>query len=93
MEAGDRGEIGIWRRQEDRWEDLLPWTPSEAVRPGGAPNELRVDAIGPRLAFTVNGTEVAVVDDPALDTGAVGIFVGGAFNEVALEHLVIRALP
>src|SRR5579884_3523789 len=32
LEAGDRGEVGIWRRENDRWIDILPWTSSPAVR-------------------------------------------------------------
>ena len=93
LEAGDRGEVGIWRREEDRWVDLLPWTPSGAARPGTAPNELRVDAIGPQLAFVVNDTRVVTLNDPVLERGTVGVFVGGDFNEVVLERFVIQAAP
>ena len=90
LEVGDRGEVGIWRREDDRWVDLLPWTRSEAVRPGDAPNELRVHAMGPRLTFLVNGIEVASVEDLALDSGGVGVFVGGDFNDVVLEGFVVE---
>jgi hypothetical protein len=92
LEVGDRGEVGIWRREEDQWEDLLPWTPSAAVRPGTAANEVTALAAGPRLVLEVNGTRVAAVEDHALAVGAVGVFVGGDFNEVALERLTVEAL-
>ena len=92
LEAGDRGEVGIWRRDEDRWVDLVPWTPSEAVQPGSASNEVSVQAIGPRLTLRVNGTEVATVEDAALDVGAVGVFVGGDLNDVVLQRFVVQAL-
>jgi hypothetical protein len=92
LEVGDRGEVGIWRREEDRWVDLHPWTRSEAVRPGSASNEVSVRAIGPRLALRVNGIEVAAIEDTALDAGAVGVFVGGDLNEVVLQRLVIEVL-
>lgn len=36
LEAGDQREFGVWRRDDDRWIDLVPWTPSPAVRPGDA---------------------------------------------------------
>src|SRR5712692_9968956 len=26
LEASDRGEIGIWRRDDDQWVDLLAWS-------------------------------------------------------------------
>jgi hypothetical protein len=91
LEAGDRGEVGIWRREQDHWVNLVPWTPSEAVRRGSAANQLTVHAFGPRLMLLVNGIEAASVEDPALREGSVGVFVGGDFNEVALDWFVVRA--
>ncbi len=82
-------KLGIWRREGDRWVDLVPWTPSAAVRPGDAPNELTVRAIGPRLTFVVNGTEVAAVDATAAE-GSVGLFAGGDGNEVAVERFAVQ---
>jgi hypothetical protein len=90
LEVGDRGEVGIWRREEDHWVDLLPWTPSEAVRPGDAANELQVQAMGSQLVFRVNGTEVAKVEDSVLPEGGVGVFVGGDFNEVLLDRFIVQ---
>jgi hypothetical protein len=87
LEATDRGEVGVWRRDDQSWVDLLPWTHSEAVRPDGAPNELSVQTIGTTLVFLVNGIEVTRQTDAALPSGGgVGIFVGGDGNEVALER-------
>jgi hypothetical protein len=90
LEVGDRGELGIWRREAEHWVELIPWTPSDAVRPGDAANELTVRAVGQRLTFLVNGTAVASQADPVLPEGGVGIFVGGDFNEAVLEHLLIQ---
>jgi hypothetical protein len=90
LEASDVGQVGVWRREGDRWVDLLPWTQSEAVRPAGAPNELTVQAVGPRITFLVNGSVVASLNDPILSGGAVGVFVGGDLNEVALDRLVVQ---
>lgn len=90
LEVGDRGEVGAWRREEDRWVDLLPWTPSTAVRPGMATNELVVEARGPRLSLRVNGVEAITVTDETLASGAVGVFAGGDLNEVALEHFAVE---
>ena len=90
LEASDRGEVGIWRRDGDRWIDLVPWTPSDAVRPGGATNELTVMAIGQQLTLLVNGKQVASVADATLPAGAVGIFAGGDLNEVAVERVLVQ---
>jgi len=91
FEVGDRGEVGVWRREGDRWIDLLPWTRSGAVRPGDAPNELVVRATGAQLTFLVNGTPVVTLQDNTLSSGAVGVFAGGDLNEVALERFLVQA--
>jgi hypothetical protein len=90
LEVDDRGEVGIWRRELDRWITLLPWTPSDAVRLGGAPNELTVQATGERLSFWVNGIEVVSQANVVLPEGAVGIFVGGDLNGVVLDRFTVQ---
>jgi hypothetical protein len=90
FEVGDRGDIGVWLRDEDRWIDLLPWMPSDAVNPGRAANQLTVSAIGDRLSFMVNGVAVASQQDPLLLHGSVGVFAGGDGNDVALDRLTVR---
>ena len=90
LAAGDRGEVGIWRREEDHWVDLVPWTPSGAVRGCGATNQLTARVLGSRLTLLVNGVEVASVLDETLREGAVGVFVGGDLNEVLLERLLVQ---
>jgi hypothetical protein len=87
--VGDRGEVGVWRREATRWVDLLPWTPSSAVRAGGAPNELAVQTRASRLLFEVNGVRVADVET-GLDGGRLGVFTGGDGNEVLLEQLTVQ---
>jgi hypothetical protein len=91
FEVGDRGEVGVWLRDGDRWIDLLTWTPSAAVKPGTASNELTVTAAGDRLSFVVNGIPVASQTDTTLRTGATGVFVGGDGNEVSLDRIVVSS--
>jgi hypothetical protein len=91
LEAGDLGEFGIWRRDGDRWVDLVAWTRSAAVRMGGSPNDLTVRAVGNRLTFTINGTQVASVEDGAPMAGGAGVFIGGDYNEVALDRFSVQA--
>jgi hypothetical protein len=90
FEVGDRGEVGIWRRENDRWVDLVPWTPSDVVRRGSATNELAVRAVGQQLVLLVNGSMAASVEDAALARGAVGVFVGGDFNEVEVQRFLVQ---
>jgi hypothetical protein len=93
LEASDLGMVGIWRRDHDGWADLLPWTPSEAVRHGEGGNELAVWAIGQRLTFFVNGVEVASLEDRALTGGGVGVSVGGDHTVIELKRLTVSASP
>jgi hypothetical protein len=81
----------VWRRDGDRWIDLVPWTRSSAVRSGGSPNELTVHTHGSVMTFSINGVEVATVDDTELPAaGTVGVFAGGDLNEVALDRFVAQ---
>jgi hypothetical protein len=90
FEIGDRGELGVWLRDGDKWVDLLPWTASDAVKSGLATNELTVSAIGDRLSFMVNGIPVASQRDAMLERGGLGVFTGGDGNQVMLERLTVR---
>jgi hypothetical protein len=92
LEVGDRGDVGVWQRDETRWIDIMPWTHSDAVKQGTEPNDVLVATDGPRLRFVVNGTEVANMTYDALPAGGgVGVFVGGDLNEVSLESLNVDA--
>jgi hypothetical protein len=90
FEIGDKGELGVWLRDADHWVDLLPWTASDAIRPGTEANDLTVSAIGDRLSFLVNGVPVATQLDTVLHHGGVGVFAGGDGNQVTLERLTVR---
>jgi hypothetical protein len=90
LEAGDKGEVGIWRRDGDHWVDLVPWQHADAVRPGSASNELTVRAVGSALSLLVNGTQVATRADSTLASGQVGLFVGGDGNQVAITRFTVQ---
>ncbi len=91
LEVGDLGQVGIWRRDEDRWAEILGWTPTAAVHPGSAENTLLVRASGPQLALWVNGMEAATSSDPVLTAGGVGVFLGGDQNQAVLTRLTIQS--
>ena len=92
LETGDLGEYGVWRRDGEHWVDLVPWTRSPAVRSGGSPNELLVRAVGNQLTFSVNGSVIASVTDDRYAQGGVGLFVGGDYNDVALDRFDLQRL-
>jgi hypothetical protein len=91
VEVGDRGDVGVWQRDQTRWIDIVPWSHSEAVRSGEGPNTLLVTLRNGELQFEVNGALVANVAYSGVQaSGGVGVFVGGDLNEVALDWLRIE---
>jgi hypothetical protein len=82
--------VAIRRREGDRWVDVAPWTPSSAVSPNGGTNYLTAFAMGQQLDLMVNGTVVASAVDNTASEGAVGIFMSGDLNEVALEQFIVE---
>jgi hypothetical protein len=90
LEASDQGEVGIWRREEDRWVDLVSWTRAPAVRSASEGNLLEARASGPQLTLLVNGVETVSTTDPALTAGGVGVFLGGDNDEALLQQLLVE---
>jgi hypothetical protein len=89
--VNDRGEVGISRRENDHWAEVVPWTPSAAVHPGNEANTLVALARGSQLGLAVNGTAVAIADDQAPSVGTVGLYVGGDLTEIAVEDFRVQA--
>jgi hypothetical protein len=89
FEVGDKGELGIWRRDQDQWVDILGWTPSSAVQTGSGENTLSVRAVGDQLEFSVNGTAVPTQTSAQPTSGGVGVFLGGDANEAVLTRLTV----
>lgn len=90
LEVGDSGQVGIWRRDDDHWVDLVPWTTSEAVHPGTDINVVEAWATGDRLTLMVNGVQVASTVDATFSSGGVGLFAGGDGNDVQVERFSVR---
>jgi hypothetical protein len=90
LEVGDNGDVGMWRRENDHWVDLLPWQKSDAVKKGSGTNDVVVRAIGSRLSLLVNGVQVASRDDSTLPSGLVGVFAGGDGNVVSVDRFTVQ---
>jgi hypothetical protein len=91
--VNDRGEVGMSRRDSDHWQEILPWTASDAVHQGNATNELMALAVGSQLGLAVNGTLVASREDRTLTAGGVGLYVGGDDSEVTVQRFRAEELP
>jgi hypothetical protein len=53
--------------------------PSEAIRLGSASNHIRADCVGDTLTLTVNGVQLAQVQDSRFPSGDVGL-IAGTYN-------------
>ncbi|MFP4394724.1 MAG: family 16 glycoside hydrolase [Anaerolineales bacterium] len=94
--SGD-GYVRVARYQDEAWTVLgSDWTASEAVHQGAATNHLEIAAQGANFTFSVNGEQVAQVEDDALRRGDVGLYAG-AFGEggvvIAFDDLTVTPLP
>jgi hypothetical protein len=93
LEFGDRGDVGAWRRDEDHWIDLVPWTHASIDAPINAVTDIEARAAGDVLTLAVDGSQVLQVEDGSLSaSGGVGVFVGGDGNQVALLGLTVTRL-
>ena len=75
--------------------NLVESSPSEAINQGvGATNVARLECVGNRLRFFVNGTLLIDVTDSQLIGGDIGLEVaslGGEYSQVAFDNLVVSA--
>ncbi len=79
--------LGAYRiaRYQDGFTDLVPWTPSTAVRTGDfAVNTVRVDLVGSRIDLYINGQFVNSVTDETWPSGRV-TFWGSTSEIVPVE--------
>lgn len=75
--------------------NLVPPTRSEAINQGrGATNVARLECVGNRLRFFVNGTLLTDVTDSSLAAGDIRLGVSsldGEYSQVAFDNLVVSA--
>ncbi len=68
--------IGLIDGQEYRLLGMDALQPSDAIRLGSASNHLRADCVGDTLTLTVNGVQLAQVQDTRFPSGDVGLIAG-----------------
>jgi hypothetical protein len=57
------------------WEDLYGWEASNAIRPAGQTNTIRVEARGTTFAMYVNDQYITQITDATLSSGSVGFII------------------
>jgi hypothetical protein len=93
FEVGDKGEVGVWRRDQDHWVDVLGWTPNPAARAGTGENTLVVQVANGQASFSVNGTDIPIqASGQTIISGRIGVFLGGDGNEAVLSRLQVDRL-
>lgn len=69
----DTRSYSLYRVDDGDWKGgvpLIPWTFSETIRPGSQFNAMQVERRGPDILLTINGQQVATVQDTTwLDQG------------------------
>jgi hypothetical protein len=90
------GMYSVQRLRNDEWEDMVGWTPSDAVRQGGATNVLRVECHGVHIRFFVNDQLLTTVEEDMFYSGSIGL-AAGSFGDggvvVHFDNLLVRTQP
>jgi serine/threonine protein kinase len=77
------------------WKTLVDFTETSAINVGG-PNQLMVKAVGPSLAFFINGEEATSIEDDALQAGSIGmaieLYEAGDSVTVDFDNLIVYAI-
>jgi hypothetical protein len=77
------------------WKTLVDFTETPAINVGG-PNQLMVKAVGPALAFFINGEKAASIEDDTLQAGSIGmaieLYEAGDSVTVDFDNLTVYAI-
>jgi len=90
--SGD-GYYQVRKHDGEEWVVLSgDWTQSDAIQTGAATNLLEVVCQGAAMAFSVNGVQLAQVEDSSYPRGDVGLYVGSFFEpgvEIHFDNLSV----
>ncbi len=84
--------VSMWLRKSGKWSELRNlrerWTPSDAVKPPGEVNSLRVVVNEDSLIGWINGREVIrIKTEPQIISGGVGVYTATTTNENETQPL------
>ena len=89
---------GYWRAgivKDDKWENWGDWQQHPAIKPGFASNHLKVEMVGDKFVFSVNGQKMGDQQDATFDAGDFGLFAQSQFNvpgvDVSFDNVNVTA--
>ncbi|MBI3966069.1 MAG: S8 family serine peptidase [Chloroflexi bacterium] len=89
------GQYFVARYQRGNWQDLVPWTRHQAIRPNGL-NLLKVETQGSQIRVYANDQLLREVAVPGSRPGILGLNaagLGAAAGEVTFTNLAVTARP
>ena len=70
------GYYGFDKKQSKKWNEILPWTRSAAIKAGRATNLIKVECEGDKFTFYVNGIKLRDCIDNSFASGDIGLIAG-----------------
>ncbi|MGA9532630.1 MAG: hypothetical protein WBR18_07930 [Anaerolineales bacterium] len=90
--SGD-GYYAILKRADDQFENLVDWTPSDAINTGDSQNQIQAVCDGSSLALIVNGQQVATASDSDFSHGDIALTATSYESdstEVLFDNFAVR---
>ncbi len=88
---------GYWRAgilKDDKGENWGDWQQHPAIKPGYAINHLKVEMLGDKFVFSVNGQKVGDKQDATFSAGDFGVFAQSQFNvpgvDISFDNVSVR---
>jgi hypothetical protein len=89
------GMYSVKVSEGEGWRDLVKWSQSSAIHQNLEPNHIRVECLGSRMRFYVNGKLLAETADSAFPSGNIGLLVGTYDEgnvEVRFDNVLVQVL-
>jgi hypothetical protein len=67
------GNWGLWKMVDGKWEEIVGWTSSSAIKKGRGINVLKVIATASEISLCVNDVHLKTVTDSTFSAGKVGM--------------------
>ncbi len=92
VRASGHYQLVIWSGDHVLTPELIPWTPSSAIKKGQAENLIEVIVQGTQITLLANGDHLASITDPSSVQGAVGP-VAAEQGHTAIKSFKVWWLP
>lgn len=85
------GQYALFKKVGGKWQTILSWTKSPAIKTDRATNRLKIICDGSAISLYVNNTFLGTVQDDSLDRGKLGLSAekgkGSGTVQVAFDNL------